>query len=248
MLKPKLTDTVRLGIIDAPVRYRWSNSIACRFEETVNSKLLHAVDLINYRSKMAIGALVSELIMWRFEGLTDIDDGMKKSEAAWACAIDPLYSKDLNYCFTDDHYIHDKDPVFGAIEIALSQLETIQKRYAQGGIYLTASVTILILVARHVFPKKTEFSSWLSDTLQHTENYFKRGMSEKDFYSLKSYDYSHEKPCFREFFEPDFVYTDENARDAINRFLQSLDPNENPYLRTPDEMKAVGFSGVPYTY
>jgi len=60
------------------------------------------------------------------------------------------------------------------------------------------------------------------------------------------YDPSHEMPVPREFFEPGFEYSELAAHEAWKKFLQTLRPAENTYLRTPEEMKAEGFKGTPY--
>jgi hypothetical protein len=236
-----------LEIIGAPISYKWSDKIACHFDEMENPKLIRAVDQSNFKAKMAIGAMITELVMWRYDGQAEISDGLKRAEAAWACAIDRYYSKDLSLDLSGD-FFQDEQPIEGPIECALDYLETIYNRYTTGEVYLADAVTTLIFVAFHCFPNKKKFSAWLSETLRHTAKVFPVGIDEDEFYDLESYDCSHEKPCFRAFFEPGFEYAEESAREAINRFLQSLNPNDNPYLRTPEEMKAAGFSGIPYTY
>jgi hypothetical protein len=50
----------------------------------------------------------------------------------------------------------------------------------------------------------------------------------------------------REAFDPDANYQPEQRRELLSKFLSGLEPTKNPYLRCPEEMKAMGFAGTPY--
>jgi hypothetical protein len=54
-------------------------------------------------------------------------------------------------------------------------------------------------------------------------------------------------PVPREILDPDFDYEPEKAEGLLARFLNDLDPNENPYLSPPEEMIKAGFEGTPYS-
>src|SRR5580704_1778751 len=75
-----------LGVIGAPLQYKWSNDLALDFyaAKDQNLKLYDAVDLSNYRAVMALGIVVTECIVWRFKGLANLTDSMNRVEAAWA--------------------------------------------------------------------------------------------------------------------------------------------------------------------
>ena len=49
-----------------------------------------------------------------------------------------------------------------------------------------------------------------------------------------------------EVFDPEFVWHPELAAELIDRFLGTLAPQRNPFLRTPAEMLDDGFRGTPY--
>ena len=240
----------KLDVIDAPIAHKWNVEIACQFSRKENIKLTDAIDKCSYKAKMAIGALLSEIIAWRFSKHTETKDAFQRIEAAWCCAIDPYYAKEIDFDFStiDGKSIQNSLPHQGALEMSLEHLFVIHMRYAHQDVYLAAAVAVQALMAQHITPKKKAFSAWFSDTLRKTADIFPRRIDEDDFYELDSYDCSHEPPCFREFFEPNFEYTEKSVSEAINRFLQSLKPNDNPYLRSPEEMKAAGFPGTPYTY
>jgi hypothetical protein len=54
-------------------------------------------------------------------------------------------------------------------------------------------------------------------------------------------------PVPREALDPELDYKPEMAPQLLSKFLQSLDPSTNPYLRPATEMIADGFDGTPYS-
>jgi hypothetical protein len=232
-----------LGVVGAPLRYKWSNDLALEFyaAKDQNLKLYDAVDLSTYRAVMALGIVVTECIVWRFKGLTNLTDSMNRVEAAWASSLDPTYARSLKIEFTKDN---DREFVEGPLELAMRVLNILDTRFRKGLIYLPGTVVKQAILAQHLFPDKKKFSNWLSDLLKRTAEAFPRTVK----YDRKTeiYDASLEKPVPPQFFSTRFTYSEAAARDAWNQFLQSLKPAENPYLRTPDEMIAAGFEGTPY--
>ena len=231
------------GVVGAPVGYPWNSDLALQLyaEKDQNPRLYAAVDQTNFKAKMSLGVAVAEWIVWRFAGHLDLTDAIDRIEAAWASAVDPIYARDLS-CDMD----HDDDqfPVEGALELALCVLGESNARYSKGSIYLAEPVVKLASLAAHLLPDKDIFHAWLSPMVRRLAQTFPR-TSDYDRVSRK-YDASHEIPVPREFFNPSFGYDADAATVAIRNFLQTLDPNRNPYLRSADEIKADGFTGAPY--
>jgi len=232
------------GIIGAPIKYKWNSDLGLKFyaAKDQNARLYKAIDASQFKAKMAIGAAVTEWIIWRFDGHTNLADAHQRIEAAWVSVIDPLYTKNLSLKMKEDD---DAAPVEGALELALCLLGEIHGRYAKGNIYLAERIVNQSMLARHLMPEKKPFDDWLSTTLQRAAEAFPRTTN----YDKRTgiFDASGEKPVPREFFDPNFQYTEVHAEAALRAFLQTLDPKQNPYLNTPEEMKAAGFKGTPYT-
>src|SRR5882762_5965541 len=113
---------VSAGIIGAPIKYKWNNDLAMNFYGAESVRLYDAIDASNFKAKMAIGIVLAEWSIWRFEGPADLVDAHHRIEAAWASAIDLAYTNDLIFQLTDEADFHDKAIVEGPLELVLSFL------------------------------------------------------------------------------------------------------------------------------
>ena len=213
------------GIVGAPIKYKWNNDRGMDLDDVQNDRLYDAVDASSFRAKMALAAVLTEWIAWRFDGHTDVTDALMRVEAAWAAVVDASYSKDLEIELVADD---DSEPVKAPLESALNHLSDAHDQYVNGSIYLAEPVMKLGMLARHVAPDKKRFDHWLSATLARTAKVFPRGAPYDE--DSETYDASAEPPVPRAFFEGDFQYTPAAAKAAITRFLQHAKPAQNPYL------------------
>lgn len=236
---------VQAGVIGAPARYKWNNDLSMEFDDAENDRLLDAVDRCGYRAKMAVAVTLTEWIVWRFQGLTDISDSLLRIQASWAAVVDVAYTRGIDdFTLTPGADFHDTEKVRGPLEVALSILAETVSEFSSGSIYLADPVMRQSLLAMHLMPDKKFFEGWLSQTLRATSAVFPR----KEEYDEESevYDPSDEIPVPRQFFEPGFVCSDAALKGAVSDFLRTLDPQQNPYLRNAQEMVAHGFKGIPY--
>jgi len=233
------------GIVGAPIGYTWNADLALDLygQKDQNPRLYLAIDQASYKAKMSLAVAIAEVIVWRFSGHVDLTDATNRVEAGWASAVDAAYARDLDAEMTHDD---DQFPIEGALELALCVLGEANSAYRTGSIYLAEPVVKLATLAAHILPDKDVFQGWLSSAVRALAQAFPRTTD----YDRASgvYDASHEKPVPREFFDPPFRYDDNAAAAAIRQFLQSLDPQRNPHLRSADEMRAAGFTGTPYRY
>jgi hypothetical protein len=232
------------NIYPAPLSFQWSGDIALKMyaQSDLNSNIYRAADASSFKAKMALSVCICEWTLYRLEGTLDLEDSWSRVEAAWALILDSLYSNDLEFDLAKDKYKLDSRACLG---ISLAHLAEAAGRYQDGDIWLAEAVTKQAVLARHICPNPKAFDAWLSDTFKATAAAFPRGVE----YDKESeyYDASAETPVPRAFFDPlADPATDHPA--ALNAFLQSLDPSTNPYLATPEEMLAAGFTGTPYQY
>ena len=229
------------GVAGAPVAYKWSENIAIDIDDTENVRLYKAIDAASFRAKMAIGAVLAEWAVWRFEGLVDIGDGLLRIEAAWAAVIDPEYVNDLEFETTADD---DLAPLVGAYQSALYYLGETAADYLGKNIYLAESVAKQATLARHVVPDKKAFDAWVTPALRHLAAAFPRVTDYDERTEL--YNASAEPPVPRAFFEAGYAHSDAACHQALSDYLASLSHQRNPYMRSPKEMAKHGFVGTAY--
>jgi hypothetical protein len=120
------------------------------------------------------------------------------------------------------------------------------KVFLASEIGLAGDCVNLALLAHYVMSEPNAFDNWLEAALRKGTTTFPREVESYDF-DENFYEYMVEKIVPREFFfDPDFEYSDDAAMDVLQQFLDSLNPDNNPYLNTADEMKAEGYPRTPY--
>jgi len=88
----------------------------------------------------------------------------------------------------------------------------------------------------HIAGRHPAFAQWLSQSLRRCHEHYKP----------VEIPVEEEPPVPRDLFFPEFQWSDEAVQAAIQHVLQALDPATNPYLKSPEEMLATGFKGLPY--
>ncbi|WP_280152280.1 hypothetical protein [Piscinibacter sp. XHJ-5] len=212
------------NVAGAAARYKWNSEIGLKFyaAKDQNVRLYKAVDEADFRSKFGLGVAITEWIVWRFQGLADVSDALRRVEAAWAAMTTPRAATGLKLVMSHDD---DREPVAGALELALCNLGDLVQEYAEGSIYLAEIVVKQAMLARHLMPDKKAFDDWLAAIVRQMAQ--SRPRNAKYDRRTGVYDYAHEPPLSRESFGAEFRVDDPAAQDV---FLKSLDPRENPYL------------------
>ena len=234
------------------INFKWNEEISFKIMDSDNQKIITAADESSYKARIALAALLFECVLTILsEKKIYFKDADLCLEALWTGAIDKAYSKNLNNDWNYSQFEDDSVYIFEDIlQVINNFLYDLYNRYKKDSIYLGDMVSKFAVLAQHIMPDKKLFSTWLSDIFRKTAKAFPRTMDIEEYYELETetYDASLEEPVYREFFEKDFIHNNENAKKSINKFLQSLNPSENPYLCTPEEMLANGFKGTPYKY
>ncbi|WP_291322820.1 hypothetical protein [Desulfonatronospira sp.] len=232
-------------IRNSPLNYKWNEDIAIKLYYVDNLRLFNAINLSSFRMKMALGALITDLIICRLSPFCDTSDAQKRTDAAWAAVIDPLYVFSLKIELSTGNF-DDREPILGTLESCLKLLDSIYTSYNKGDIYLADPIMCQAWLARHISPNKKVFDNWLKDTLRISAKYFPR---EQEYdKSTEKFDYSNEIPVSPYFFIKKRERRFEDNIKDINLFLSNLEPINNPYLRSPNEMIKHGFVGIPYKY
>jgi len=219
-----------------PVDYEWGNAIANDFwaaHDESSPRLAAAINPVNGRAAFALGIACSEWVLARVEGHTDTTDASLRLEAAWAATADWRYA---NLPSPASNPPNAPKEFAGPLRLAMRLLVRAHELYRDGSPDVNSRAQALAMEAEHIAGRHPAFETWLQESLRRcNQDYPDTGASIED-----------QPPVPREFFEPAFTFRDGIAEESLARFVGSLDPAANPYLRSAGEMRELGFKGAPY--
>lgn len=220
--------------IGHPINFKWNKRKMDQFLDPLegNEDLEAVLAQINHKAAVGLSAALLEWIYWRFTGYsTSINDTEKRIEALW-CSIEnpentiPLVF-DINFDLPASGYIN------GPLWVALMNVRMIDVRYRKGSYFLQNEIVGLVLLARHVTPKRKSFDKWFNTIITELNRLYP---CQYDYNNLDEtdeaiFDSSNEPLICRDFFfDPEFQYTTEASKNAINNFIANLDSKVNPFL------------------
>ena len=236
MKLPTYLSTLTLSTLQ--VDYDWDWEILISFRECTvedNPRLAEALDLISTKAAFALGVACLEWVVARVEGNVDTSDTLQRIEAGWAAAIDARYASlpqpPRSTPSPPQEFVrplHLARKILSDVRAAYTNTDLVDKVYsgAQG----------LLMLVDHIAGRHQAFDPWLADSLRRCHEHFPASEDPVEA----------QKPVPREFFEPSFLFSEDTMQDAIGRFMETLDPATNPYLRASEEMLIDGFEGQPY--
>lgn len=220
--------------IGAPISFKWTkkkiNELLDPFEgnENLESTLMQ----INHKGCIGLSAALLEWIYWRFTGYTQVtNDTQKRIEALWCSINNREQTNPL--LFDTDLETSAAGSVNGALWIALMNVRIIDVRYRKGSYFLQNELVGLVLLARHITPRKKKFDNWFNETIiklvqSHSNPYRNDELDPSD---EAVYDSSSEPVISREFFfDEAFTYSPEASENAIHNFIDNLDLKANAFL------------------
>ncbi|WP_289665071.1 hypothetical protein [Flavobacterium panacagri] len=216
------------------IDFKWNkkkiNELLDPFEE--NEDLENLLTQINHKASVGLAAALLEWVYWRFTGYTkDTNDTQKRIEALW-CSIDSLEQTNP-LLFDTDFEIPASGSVNGPLWIAHMSVRMIDTLYRKGSYYLQNELVGLVLLARHITPKKKVFDRWFNRIIVDLiclypceyENLASEEMDEA------VYDSSNEPVICRDFFfDAEFKATNEASETAIHGFIDNLNYQANQFL------------------
>ncbi|WET04469.1 hypothetical protein [Flavobacterium sp. YJ01] len=220
--------------IGHPINYKWTKKKINDLLDPIegNDDLENILKQINHKGSIGLTAALLEWIYWRFTGYTQAtNDTQKRIEALWCSINNKEQTNPL--LFDTDFQTPATGSVNGALWIALMNVRMIDVRYRKGSHYLQNELVGLVLLARHITPRKKKFDNWFSEIisdLMHTHpNSYKN--SELDETDEAIYDSSNEPVISREyFFDSEFNYTIDASENALHNFIDNLDHKANSFL------------------
>lgn len=220
--------------IGHPINFKWNKKKAEQFLDCLESNggLEIALSHINHKASVALTAALLEWVLCRFSGYSKAtNDIQERIEALWHSTLYPANTKpiefdlDLNFPATGS--------VNGPIWIALMNARLINAHYRKGSYFLQSELTGLVLLVRHLTPKRKVFDKWFNNIIIELSHFFPcayntniDSVSDDDVYDSSD----EPKVCREFFFDKDFEYSAEASENAINNFIKNLDYEKNPFL------------------
>lgn len=216
------------------IDFKWSKSKMEKFldPEEENEELENALAQIGHKASVGLTAALLEWIHWRFTGYTKAaNDIEKRIEAIWCSVNNPESVKPLD--FDTDLDLPVRSCVNGPVWLALMTAKMVDVRYRKGSYFLQSEIVGLVLLARHVSPRRKVFDRWFSNTIielmrLYPCQYRNEKLDESD---EAVYDSSNEPLICREFFfDSKFRYSVESTKEALNNFIHNVDHKANSFL------------------
>lgn len=219
-----------------PPTYEWDTVLFNTFwsvNDEDNPRLASAIQMLSVKATFALGVALCEWVIARVETHTDTRDARLRTEAARAASIDKRYAKLPPPAPTPP-----SEPAQFAspLRLAMKIGAYSHDRFSGDGEIVYAGTQGLAMLVDHILEQKAEFTAWMSESLRRAHQH----------YPADDRPAEEQAPVPQELFEPGFVWSQQAVDAALRGFLQSLDPTKNPYLCTPQEMAAAGFTGTPY--
>ncbi|SEL89069.1 hypothetical protein SAMN05216359_1224 [Roseateles sp. YR242] len=197
---------------------------------------------IEPRARMALAVALTEWIVWRFEGLHVRSAPGAFIEAAWCATADPRYLR-----FFELAPVEWRGPVEGPLWCAMTHLRHAISVGVDFPRYLNDALSYLTRLAFHVQPTSGPLMAWLPLVLDRLALVYP-APPEDPLPDLFSRDLSARMGPWvaREVFDLAIPVDGNTGRAFLEETLATARREENPFLVTPEELLAAGFSGTPY--
>ncbi len=245
---------VKSGVLDLPLKFSWDGK-GMHFGASEGTKLGKSLSRLTNRGLAVLAALVEEWLVWRLGKGIDVERILDHVDATLAWAIDRRYRDESSL----KGAIPKDTPVNQALGdgVWMARTVTDDDRWETLVLPPSDSLFSLINVTKQTMPDqpKKAFLAWVNESIETATRLDprpkKRMPSYRDFdkpeaYRAAAWPYFGEKALPREAFDPDFGYKPTQREELLNRFLVGLDWKKNPFLRSPEKMKKLGFKGKPY--
>ncbi|KFF06735.1 hypothetical protein [Flavobacterium reichenbachii] len=223
---------VQAKVADHLIDYKWTPKIMEKLIDPVgeNEGLEHILNQISHKASMGLAAATLEWIFWRFKELsTKSEDIRQRIETMWSSIENPENTNDLVFDieldFPANNYID------GPIWVSLMNVRMIDILYKKGSNFLQTETLGLILLARHITPKKKTFDKWFDDNINKLINFYpNQNLNSVNDLEDSLYDYSKDPVICREFFfDSSFEYNEEQSKKALSDFISNINYQKNQY-------------------
>lgn len=219
------------GVIGAAPTYEWTPHKGTELIEKTPKNISDAVMQMSLRANFTLAIGVAEWIMWRLDSAAVYPQLALYINALWARTIDKSYLK-VNSLDTPKDA---SDPKTGPLIEMEDALYTAFRKSTQNHPERGMAVAGLVSLVRYTLPTTEGFDNWLRRTLARFIEHFRLDPETR-------------AGCLvpRAFLDPDVEITPDVIPALLDEQLSQIQWEGNPFLATPDQMRAAGFTGTPY--
>jgi len=201
-----------------------------------------SLEKLTPKANLALAIACGEWISFRFLPLEGDSRPLQYLEAAWAAVVDPAYC--IYTSIDEDEW---RGPVRGPLAITMAVVN--DAIFRQDDAPAAQEACWMYNLAVSVLPSVDAFDIWFDVAVSRLGIFHTTDIDvniDEDIFALTDWQGS---PIPRQALDPDFSYDPRQAPTLIDAFLRQLLPDQNPYLRSADEIKqAGGVNQIPYQY
>jgi hypothetical protein len=245
------------SIVGAPLNFHWEGASDHIGPVETVTPLLDLLAGTTTTAQIAMCAGILSWGAWRLKGHVEVEHNFELAEAAFAYVVDWRYvDRDAG----PRGKAPDQPPALSAMKQLnrFMRLGLNQDKYWDSYFQPVWETFHSAHIVRHILPNamRSDFESWLATLVGRIKSHWAK--PDEEFRRKDTFPNAKEREQFisrhrgrpvpREILDPRFEYQEEDSPRLIGEFLARLNPQTNRYLRSPENMLALGFEGVPYHF
>ena len=234
-------------------KFAWDGE-GMHYGPSQGTKLHKALEKLDTCTHATLTSLIAEWLVWR------LYSSVKRPER-YLQYLDTVVAWEIDWRYHDQTALQGEIPTDTAAHQALGDGIYMVRCVADDEYWVhpaasTASSAALVSIIKQTLSNKEKaaFTKWLDWALAQAAKLGplprKKRPERDDFDSDEAYHDATRphfgKPLPREALDPSSGYKPEQREELLARYLERLDWKTNPFLRSPDAMKKLGFRGKPY--
>ncbi|HTR55943.1 MAG TPA: hypothetical protein VMJ10_34945 [Kofleriaceae bacterium] len=238
----------------APIDFPWRGALAhIGPTETVNKMF----DLVSSKTTCAVLTEAAGIIgwgAWRLKGRTDVRVLLQMVEASFAFQVHPAY---VDPNGADTYEARDRPPAkSAAAQLQIFLWRAINVRWWNSYYQPIPAAFHSAYLVKHILPaaKQRTFATWLARLAKRLDDIAPkpRELPVEDEDRMKkprreAYWARHRGVALPpEVLDVSTEFDPARREELVDRFLRSVRWQDNPFLRSPTQMKKLGFRGKPY--
>lgn len=239
------------GVADLPLQFTWKGQ-GMHYGPSQGTKLHNELAKLTTLALATVTTLCAEWLIWRLRGGIDAERLLHYLDATLAWTVDWRYRDQSSLKLPKD------TPVNQAVldGIWLVQLTTEDRLWRRPGLPNDKTAALVSVTKQTLTAKEQKsYLAWVQSAVETAQRLGSHPAQKWPQWR----DFNSDEPAYkqavapflgttipREAFDPDSGYKPAQREELIQRFLAGLDPKMNPFLRTPEAMKELGFEGTPY--